>query len=108
MDNPGSWIAVGVAVIAAVYYLAKRTGGRATATPVVQRPIISPPSRSPSSPSRGRSAECEAIRQRLRLPLMYDEEKIDRLVAFERQRLSGATEEQLHLAAYERWVQDNR
>jgi hypothetical protein len=66
----------------------------------------------PTVPPRARSAACEAIRQKLRPPLMYDEDKIDRMVAFERQRAAGATtaatEEQLHAAAYERWVQENR
>src|SRR5439155_16843168 len=34
--------------------------------------------------------------------LGYDEEKVDRLIAFERQRMQGASDEQLHIAAYER------
>lgn len=55
-----------------------------------------------------RTPQCETIRQKLRPPLLYDEVKIDALVAFERQRAPNATEEQLHLAAYERWLRDNR
>ena len=55
-----------------------------------------------------RSAACEAIRQKLRLAVMYDEAKIDRLIAAERERQPGATDEQLHAAAYERWCRDNR
>jgi len=55
-----------------------------------------------------RTPECERIRQQLRLPLMYDEGKIDALVAMEREHTPEATEEQLHTAAYERWVRDNR
>jgi hypothetical protein len=38
----------------------------------------------------------------------YSEEVIDRLVAFERDRMPHAGEEQLHAAAYERLVRDNR
>jgi hypothetical protein len=56
----------------------------------------------------GRSARCEALRQQLRLPLNYDEEKIDRLVAIERERTPTACEETLLAAAYERWKRDNR
>lgn len=62
----------------------------------------------PPAPATERTPQCELIRQKLRIPLMYDEEKIDRLVAMERARTPGATEEDLHAAAYERWVQDNR
>jgi hypothetical protein len=56
---------------------------------------------------RATTAQCEAIRQKLRPPLMYDEEKIDRLIAMERERLPYGTEEQLYTAAYEHWVRDN-
>lgn len=66
------------------------------------------PQKSSNAGPRGRSAGCEAIRQKLRLTVMYDEAKIDRLVAAERDRQPGATDEQLHAAAYERWCRDNR
>jgi hypothetical protein len=39
---------------------------------------------------------------------MYDEEKVDRLVDFERLRVPNANAEELHSAAYERWLRDNR
>lgn len=80
-----------------------------------RRELESAPPKRPSvlsrpgvSPGVGRSAACEAIRQKLRLAVMYDEAKIDRLVGIERQREPGATDEQLHAAAYERWCRDNR
>jgi hypothetical protein len=38
----------------------------------------------------------------------YNEEVIDRLVAFERDRMPHASEEELHSAAHERLVRDNR
>jgi hypothetical protein len=73
----------------------------------LSRDEITTPVAAPSSPPR-RSAQCEAIRQKLRPALMYDEGKIDRLVAMERARTPGASDEALHAAAYERWVRDNR
>jgi hypothetical protein len=68
---------------------------------------VEPDPRGAAAP-RATTPRCEAIRQKLRPPLMYDEEKIDRLIAMEREQLPCATEEELYAAAYERWVQDNR
>lgn len=78
-----------------------QTGDQSASTPPTGTPSV------PASP-KGRTPQCEAIRQKLRPPLMYDEAKIDRLVAAERERTPAASDEELHVAAYERWLRDNR
>jgi hypothetical protein len=70
-----------------------------------------PESSRPSLPSP--SGQAEALRQRLRLPTMYDEAKIDRLIQFERdeQKRKGEREaavENLMERAIERLERDNR
>ncbi len=82
--------------------LSKRVSSHGTLIP----PAV-PTSPPPAAP-RGRTPACEAIRQTMRLSVMYDEEIIDRLVAMERERLPRATDEELHLAARERLLRDNR
>lgn len=52
--------------------------------------------------------DIEKLRQNLRLKCMYDEEKIDRLIDFERQRFSKASEAELMQRAINRWERDNR
>jgi hypothetical protein len=54
------------------------------------------------------SAGVAPLRQNLRLKVMYDEEKIDRLVEFERQRNPRGTDADWYRAAIERWERDNR
>jgi hypothetical protein len=80
----------------------RRSKTRRLIPPARKRPAprVSSTTPQPTSP--------EAARQRLRPPLNYDEAKIDRLVALERERIPHATEVELLNAAYERWVQDNR
>ena len=48
------------------------------------------------------------LRQNLRLKVMYDEAKIDRLIDFERQRNPNGNEVELMQAAIERWERQNR
>lgn len=125
MDSMWSWIGAAVALIGIAAYAFRRVVNRKVDRVLKERapqtssigssgPALTHRSPNPSkamgsgSAQRGRSAECEALRQRLRLPLNYDEDKIDRLVAMERDRTPRASEEQLLSAAYERWVQDNR
>jgi len=69
-------------------------------------PQAPPPGR--SAGQTGRSARCEAERQKMRPLTNYNEEVIDRLVALERNRMPHASEEALHSAAHERLVRDNR
>lgn len=54
------------------------------------------------------SAEIEALRQNLRLKVLYDETKIDHLIAMERERLPKGSLAELMQAAIERWERDNR
>jgi len=49
-----------------------------------------------------------AYRQSLLRAVGHDEDKVNRLVQYERNQKPGATLEQLHEAAYERWIRDNR
>jgi hypothetical protein len=112
------WLAAAVVVVGLVGFMFKRAMNkkvrafkeRGTAEVQLARPISTPAVAAPrtTAPPRARTLQCEAIRQKLRLPLMYDEEKIDRLVATERAQFPKATDEQLHAAAYEHWVRDNR
>lgn len=71
-----------------------------------------PPARKRPAPRASSSpappASLEAARQRLRPPLNYDEAKIDRLVALERERTPHATEIECLNAVYDRWLRDNR
>jgi len=80
----------------------RRSSKRRLIPPASKRPA--PRALCPPAPP----ASLEAARQRLRPPLNYDEAKIDRLVAMERERTPHATEIELLNAAYDRWVHDNR
>jgi len=104
------WILVAVGILGIVAYMFKMAANRRVEESPARssdlRASKSEPTHHGSVPDR-RTPECEAIRQKLRLPLMYDEEKIDRLIAMERSLTPSASEKQLHAAAYERWVRDN-
>ena len=78
---------------------------RARSAGPASSPQVAAPDSSPSAPP---SAQRAAYRQPLLRALGYDEAKVDRLIAFQRQRMPGANDEQLHVAAYERWLRDNR
>lgn len=47
------------------------------------------------------------LRQNLRLKFMYDEEKVDRAIALERERDPQGSDEELMRAAIQRWERDN-
>lgn len=61
-----------------------------------------------SKPSPAGDAEIARLRQNLRVKVLYDEAKVDRLVAYERQRTPHATELQYYQFAIDRWERDNR
>jgi hypothetical protein len=48
------------------------------------------------------------LRQNLRLKVLYDEDKIDRLIDFERHRNPKGSEADLMQSAIERWERQNR
>lgn len=49
----------------------------------------------------------EALRQNLRVKYLYQEDKIDAAIAYERERNPSANEEQAMQAAITRWERDN-
>src|ERR1035441_8951865 len=131
MDSLAVWIGAAVALVgiaACLFTQAMNRRGEhvrkqhASAKPPIvgsgAPPISGSPTRSkaggaPVVPARGsvqkgRSAKCEAERQKMRPLTNYNEEVIDRLVEFERARMPHASEEELHSAAHERLVRDNR
>lgn len=59
-------------------------------------------------PNRAPDPEIETLRQNLRLKVMYDEGKIDRLIEAEKQRTPSASEVDWYRNAIERWERDNR
>jgi len=66
------------------------------------------PAASPRSRKRENSAVLAGLRQNLRLKVGWDEARIDRLIALERERLPKASLQTLMEAAIERWERDNR
>ena len=113
-----AWIGAAVGLIGIVVYVFMRVARgpdkRARKGPVGQRSTtVGTGGLSGSGSARGdgqrsRSARCEAERQKMRPLTNYNEEVIDRLVAFERERMPHASEEGLHSAALERLLRDNR
>ena len=111
------WLAaVAVVLFGVVRYIFKRAVNRNIERALQERaaagsPVSSPPTPAfvspPAAPPRA-SPQRDVYRQPLLRALGYDKAKVDRLVAFERQRLPGANDEQLHIAAYERWLRDYR
>ena len=53
------------------------------------------------------NTDAGALRQNLRVKYLYQEDKIDAAIAYERERNPSATEEQLMQAAIARWERDN-
>ena len=49
----------------------------------------------------------EALRQNLRIKYLYQEDKIDAAIAYERERSPTASDEQLLQNAIARWERDN-
>jgi hypothetical protein len=96
---------VGVAATAAVFLRARRPPSPAA-----------PPAPPPADPA-GKALldsmlqEADAatdLRQNLRLKFLYDEEKIEEAIAYERQRQPEASQEELMRAAITRWERENR
>jgi len=84
----------------------------------IARPVKRPserPVEQPAAPSisiddllaGGPPTAADELRQNLRLKFMYDEEKVDRAIATERERDPGAGEEELMRSAIQRWERDN-
>jgi len=94
-------ISVGECFVIALFL----TWGRTREKGGVLKPQIAntgPPERSEDA------ATIAALRQNLRLKVLYNEEAIDRLIEFERSRTPGASFQTLMEAAIERWERDNR
>ena len=106
---------VAIIVVGIVRYMFKRAvkrededalKGRSFAAPSARLATPRPPASAVGPPPT--PLQRMSYRQPLLRALGFDEEKVDRLIAFERQRMQGASDEQLHIAAYERWLRDNR
>jgi hypothetical protein len=69
----------------------------------ISRPTLPLASRSPGSPTL-----IVKLRQNLRLKVMHDEAKVDRLIDFERKYNPNGSEAELMQAAIDRWERDNR
>ena len=54
------------------------------------------------------TAKIAALRQNLRLKVLYDETKIDNLIAFEKQKQPQGTLQDWMESAIEQWERDNR
>jgi len=131
MDSMAVWIGTAVGLIGIAAYVftraVNRRGERVRKEHAPQRSSVvnsggslnsgSPARSKDAGPSfvstrgsaqRCRSARCEAERQKMRPLTNYNEDVIDRLVAFERDRMPTASDEELHFAAHERLVRDNR
>jgi len=104
MGNPGIWIAVGAVGGVLVTVLVMRS--IRTTLGVTARPAQSTPSS--AAPIRSDESEIVGLRQNLRLKVMYDEAKIDRLIEEERQKKPNASLAQLMQGAIEHWERDNR
>jgi hypothetical protein len=94
-------IAAGESFVLALYL----TWGR---MPPKRRSSASPPLMSKEEVQRDDAELIAALRQNLRLKVGHDEEKIDRLIDLERERLPNAPLQTLMASAIERWERDNR
>jgi hypothetical protein len=61
-----------------------------------------------SRPVKSDPIQIAGLRRNLRLKVLYDEAKIDRLIEAERARMPDASEVEWYRAAIARWEQDNR
>jgi hypothetical protein len=128
----GTWIVVIIAVVAAIatligifnYLVEKKTQQRIEQkylTPDPHSNVRRPPNSAPSStvqrtnaPNRPpaavqeKSSRSASLRQDLRRKAGYDEDKVNRLIDFERAQMPSAHEDQLMMEAIERWERDNR
>ena len=94
-------ITVGECFVLALYFTWGTSGQKAVSSTIqpstakAEHPIENP-------------AVLAALRQNLRLKALYNEEVIDRLIAFERERMPHVTLQALMESAIERWERDNR
>jgi hypothetical protein len=95
------WMAVGGMVIAFLGAIAWRLRRRVNPNSLEALGLL-------PRPDKVDPGEVARLRQNLRLKVLYDEAKIDRLVAAERERLPAASEVEWYRAAVERWERDNR
>jgi hypothetical protein len=95
------FVALLVALALAAIYLIRRSS-RAKSPPHPSAAAPKPPIAAQESPLLA------GLRQNLRLKVGYDEEKIDRLIQNERERLGNLPLQTLMAAAIERWERDNR
>jgi hypothetical protein len=95
MDGLALWIVLGsAAVVALVILLTRRR-----AVTLESMGFAPPPDE---------SHELERLRRDLRVKVMHDEEKVDRLIEAERRRRPEARAIAWHKAAISRWERDNR
>jgi hypothetical protein len=124
-DYSGVIIGVAVAAVACIvfYFVSKRTKApsesesflpeqtreSSKSLPVSRESI---PSAQPTQPlprhTSGNSELVSRLRQNLRLKVLYDEAKIDRLIDYERKYSPNGSEAELMQAAIDRWEHDNR
>ena len=62
----------------------------------------------PDTDANSSDPAIQALRQNLRVKLLYQEDKVDAAIAVERERNPSGTLEELMKAAIERWERDNR
>ncbi len=72
----------------------------------VYRSLMGVPASTPGAPAN--DPNLEALRQNLRLKLLYQEDKIDAAIEYERQRNPSASLEECMKAAIARWERDNK
>jgi hypothetical protein len=103
MNGAFLWVILGVLVgVVGTLVVGTLRSRRNAAAPSASGTPIAP------SPARAEDGEIAALRQNLRLKVMYDEEKIDRLIQTERERMPNASLRQLMRSAIERWERENR
>lgn len=83
----------------AVWRAMRSCPGLPTRVPAPDRPVM---------PENSDDATLAILRQNLRLKVLYDEAKIERLIDFERQQNPRASAAELLSAAIERWERHNR
>lgn len=101
MEGVALWVAAGVVVVAVGGAIAWRVRRRADPNSLEALGLL-------PQPAKADPGEVARLRQSLRLKVMYDEAKIDRLIEAERERMPSASEVEWYRAAVERWERDNR
>ena len=103
------WLVVAVIVVAAlvaVFALRSKRHPKYLAGADVYRSLLGVSAPTTSAPPN--DPNLEALRQNLRLKLLYQEDKIDAAIEYERQRNPSATLEDRMKAAIARWERDNQ